>query len=101
MKHWYEKLENEDRDAQFLQVAYTNTFCNEESGTQVLCHLDILVQDIMDDPETHPEAKLMARKLFEAIIHNCGIIHNYEYTKAITGSAQLIEIGNGKNVERE
>lgn len=104
MKNWFENLkvvENNVREAQFLQVAYQNTFCNASHGKQVLCHLDLMIQDIVNDPETHAEAKLMAGNLLETILNNCGIIHDYDRMKALTGTAKVFKTETKVKTESE
>ena len=99
-KTWYENLAVTDidsvifdiREAQFLQLAYENTLCNTETGKKVLCHLDTMIRNLVEDPDTPPEAKLMAYKILNAIVNNCGIIHDLTYIKAITGTARQFKI---------
>lgn len=87
MEKWFEQVETDERQAQYLRVAYNNTFCIEDDGKQVLCHLVTLVEDIKNNPEEHPEAKLMAIHLLDMIMNNSGIIKDYKFIQAITGSA--------------
>lgn len=81
---WYEKTEDfTERDQKFLLLAYRNTLCKDEEGQQVLCHLKTVLDGF---GETDTE-RIVARKLLDTILNNCGIVGNMKIIKALSGVA--------------
>lgn len=109
MEKWFENLAVTDtgskgyneHQAQFLQLAYRNTFTIEDDGKQVLCHLCAQIEEIKKDDAMHPEAVLAVIGFFDTILNNSGIIKDYRFIEAIAGSARLIETKKETKTERE
>lgn len=89
MVEWFEKTEGfTDKDKQFLLIAYRNTLCKDEEGQQVLCHLKTILENFRG---TDTEC-LVARKLLDIILNNCGITGNLKIIKALSGVAAVFNI---------
>ncbi len=93
MAEWYDKTEGFDaKEAQYLLLAYRNTLCKTDEGQQVLCHLKTMLENFGDNPTE----KLVARKLFDVILNNCGITDNMKIVKALSGVAESFNIPETK-----
>lgn len=89
MIEWYEKTKDyTDRDQKFLLLAYRNIFCKLEEGQQILCHLKTMLEGY----EGTDTECLIARRLFDAILNNCGIVGNMKIIKALSGVAANFNI---------
>lgn len=84
-KEWFNKIDGfTPRDKQYLLSAYRNTFCTDDDGQQVFCHL----KTILDSFGESDAEKMAARKLWDAILNNCGIVDNLKIVKALSGVAK-------------
>jgi hypothetical protein len=92
-KHWYENVGvGGNQDAQALQCAYYNTFCNDADGKKVLCHLDIMFQSYIDDGRVPADGRLMAIRIRDDIFSYCGIVHDIKTIVALAGTARQFNI---------
>lgn len=86
---WFDKTEGfTERDKQFLLLAYRNTLCKLEEGQQVLCHLKTFLESY---GETDTE-RMVARKLLDAILNNCGIVGNMKIIRALSDVAASFNV---------
>jgi len=89
MAEWFEKTEDfTDRDKQFSLLAYRNTFCKDDEGRQVLCHL----KTILERFEGTDTERIIRRELLDIILNNCGISNNMEIIKALSNVANNFNI---------
>jgi len=96
MAEWFEKTEGfTERDKQFSLLAYRNTFCKDEDGRQVLCHLKTILEGFAGTDT----GRLVARELLDIIFDNCGISNNMEIIKALSNVANNFNIPKKEEFE--
>ncbi len=80
---WFLQNEvNEPVQQAALQRAYYNTLCHTDEGRQVLCHLEVITNAMIADPETPPLEKIAYVKIMRSIENNCGIANEKAVTDA-------------------
>lgn len=75
------------RQAAYMQKAYYNTFCAEEQGRQVLCHLEVIVDEMMEAENLDSREKTAVFLFLKRIKENCGILNRKAVVDAMCKTA--------------